>query len=100
MTDHEEIIVSRLCGYQRCDKEFIPRRDDQRFCSASCRSAAAREKALTGPGGKITGGPRKNKRGTSITVLFTGDDAERALRLNPGEFVHVYPATDDSAGEK
>jgi len=83
-------LATRICALDGCDVEFTPKDEKHRFHADRCRAAAAREKALTGPSGKITGGPRKNKRGVSITVTFTGDDAERALRLDPGQLVHVY----------
>lgn len=94
---NDQVIAMRLCDHERCDKDFVPQRDDQRFCSSKCRAAAAREKALAGPCGVITSGPRKNKRGVSITVQFTGDDAVRVLRLNPKDSVHVYPAEHEPA---
>lgn len=93
--------MSRTCALPGCGVEFEPANDSQKYHAAKCRAAAAREKALNGLPGKITGGPRKNKRGVSITLLFTNeDDAVRALALNPGETVHVYHAATNAANSK
>lgn len=87
----------RICALPGCGAEFEPKNDEHRYHADKCRAAASREKALKGPRGVITSGPRKNKRGVSITVQFTEDDAVRVLRLNPKDSVHVYPADNEPA---
>lgn len=90
-------MTTRLCAWKECGIGFDATNAEHRYCSSKCRAAASREIALTGPRSRITGGPRKNKRGVSVTLLFTDDDAVRALKWNHGDSVHVYPADNDPA---
>ena len=35
------ILIGMKCQYYRCNKEFIPRRKDQRYCCKQCRKKAS-----------------------------------------------------------
>lgn len=56
----------RPCDH--CGTEYTVRKPRQRFHHPRCRAAAARERQAEGLPARITGGPRRTKRGYSYTV--------------------------------
>lgn len=57
---------NRPCDH--CGTEYTVRKPRQRFHSARCRAAAARERQAEGLPGRMTAGPRRVRDGWSITI--------------------------------
>jgi hypothetical protein len=55
-------LVKRTCAY--CHGEFVPTREDAKYCRPSCRKGAEHD------------GPRDGRLPGTLHALFTGDLAE------------------------
>ena len=77
-----------------CSAEFSQRRADQVYCSAKCRQAHYH--ATKGDGalrGAITAVRRLTGGRVSVTVRFQPEQADYALRLEPGKVAEVIART-------
>lgn len=80
--------MSHSCPH--CAAEFAPRRADQVYCTAKCRQAHYH--ATKGDGalrGAITAVRRLTHGRVSVTLRFQPEQADYALRLEPGRVVEV-----------
>ena len=76
--------------WPRCAADFAPKRADQVYCTAKCR--LAHYHATKGDGalrGAITAVRRLTHGRVSVTLRFQPEQADYALRLEPGRVVEV-----------
>ena len=77
-----------------CAADFAPKRADQVYCSAKCR--LAHYNATKGDGalrGAITAVRRLTGGRVSVTLRFQPEQADYALRLEPGKVAEVIART-------
>lgn len=72
--------MSRACAWAGCGKVFEPSRADARYCSASCRAAASRERRKGGEGGDSRA-PKEPAASTDSPFTERADLVERLFRV-------------------